>query len=212
MHFILFGAPGAGKGSQAVRLCKKFGIPQISTGDILRNAIKEKSELGLQVEKILERGELAPDALILKLIGNRLQQPDAKKGFILDGFPRTIPQAEGLTKLLNKLNITDIHVIKLKVEDDVICERLGKRRICESCGKDYNLASAPPPASGKCEKCGGNIIKRKDDNEQTIRKRLEVHRQQTSPVIDYYRDNGNLIPLDGKGHPDDIFVELLKVL
>ncbi|MCK5075801.1 MAG: nucleoside monophosphate kinase, partial [Calditrichia bacterium] len=177
-----------------------------------RNAIKEKSELGLQVEKILERGELAPDALILKLIGNRLQQPDAKKGFILDGFPRTIPQAEGLTKLLNKLNITDIHVIKLKVEDDVICERLGKRRICEFCGKDYNLASAPPPASGKCEKCGGNIIKRKDDNEQTIRKRLEVHRQQTSPVIDYYRDNGNLIPLDGKGHPDDIFVELLKVL
>jgi len=212
MHFILFGAPGAGKGSQAVRLVEKFGIPQISTGDILRKAIKEQTDLGRQVEAILARGDLAPDELILKLIEKRIRQSDAAKGFVLDGFPRTIPQAEGLNRLLEKMNISDLQIIKLEVSDDVICQRLGKRRVCESCGKDYNLASAPPPASGKCEKCGGNIVKRKDDNEKTIRKRLAVYRQQTNPVIDFYASMGKLKTLDGKGHPDEIFKELLKIL
>ncbi len=212
MEIILFGAPGAGKGSQAKLLSQNYNIPQISTGDILRKAIKDRTELGKKVESILQSGELVPDEIIMQLIEERLEQQDAVNGFILDGFPRTIPQAKALDELLNKKNISNLHVIMLNVDDELIVKRLTSRRICESCGKDYNLISSPPPADGKCEVCGGNIISRPDDNETTIRNRLKVYYEQTSPVVDFYCRKGNLIELDGSGLVADIYKELIRHL
>jgi adenylate kinase len=212
MQFVLFGPPGAGKGTQAKLLSEKFGIPQISTGDILRNAVKNETELGKKVKAILDKGELVPDEVIVELVEERLKEADAQKGFILDGFPRTLFQAEALDEMLAKNNRDHLLVIRIKVSEEEIVKRLTSRRICEKCGFTYNLIYNPPPADGKCEKCGGKIIQRSDDTEETIRKRIRVYIDQTTPVIDFYRSRGNLHEVDGSRPVEEVFADILTII
>ncbi len=212
MYLILLGAPGVGKGTQAKMIMKEFGIPQISTGDILRNEVRNQTELGMKAKAIMEKGELVSDDIILGMMEKRLAQPDCRKGYILDGFPRTIPQAEGLDELLAKLNHSGLKVIEISVPDEEIIRRLTARRICSRCGKDYNIHLNPPPPDGKCEICGGEIIQRDDDKEETIRKRLEVYRKQTEPLLDYYRKKGILHRIDGQKPAEQVFTEIKNIL
>lgn len=212
MHLILLGAPGVGKGTQAKKLVEELGIPQISTGEILRNEVRQKTPLGLQAEEVLKRGELVSDDIILGMVRNRLSQEDCKKGFILDGFPRTIPQAEALDKMLKEWKINDFYAIKIIVPAEKIIQRLVNRRICSSCGKDYNMILNPPPKDMKCTYCGGEIIQRDDDKEETIKKRLDVFEKQTKPLIDYYAKSGNLYQIDGLRSVDEVFQEILSII
>ncbi len=194
MKIVLLGAPGAGKGTVAKMLTEYDGSVQISTGDILRNAVKAKSALGLEAQGYMERGELVPDKLIMDIMEVRLQEPDCAKGFLLDGFPRTIPQAEDLKKLLAKLNIKMDAVINLDVPKDVILDRLTTRRTCSNpdCQEIYNIKSNPPTADGKCKKCGSPAVQRADETEEAIAKRLETYMEKTSPLIDFYKKEGLL--------------------
>ena len=194
MKIVLLGAPGAGKGTVAKMLTEYDGSVQISTGDILRNAVKAKSALGLEAQGYMERGELVPDRLIMDIMEVRLQEPDCAKGFLLDGFPRTIPQAEDLKKLLAKLNIKMDAVINLDVPKDVILDRLTTRRTCSNpdCQEIYNIKSNPPTADGKCKKCGSPAVQRADETEEAIAKRLETYMEKTSPLIDFYKKEGLL--------------------
>ncbi|GAB4337870.1 MAG: adenylate kinase [Calditrichia bacterium] len=212
MHLILLGAPGVGKGTQAKKLVDELGIPQISTGEILRNEVRQKTPLGLQAEEVLKRGELVSDDIILGMVRNRLSQEDCKKGFILDGFPRTIPQAEALDKMLKEWQINDFYAIKIIVPAEKIIQRLVNRRICSSCGKDYNIILNPPPKDMKCNYCGGEIIQRDDDKEETIKKRLDVFEKQTKPLIDYYAKSGNLYQIDGLRSVNEVFQEILSII
>ncbi len=212
MYIMLLGAPGVGKGTQAKKIMAKYGIPQISTGDILRNEVRLGTELGRKAKDIMERGELVPDDLILQMVEKRLNEPDCANGFILDGFPRTIPQAEGLEDILQKLGNIQLKVIEIFVPDEEIIRRLSARRICSKCGKDYNLIFNPPPPDGKCEVCGGEIIQRDDDKEETIRKRLEVYRKQTAPLVEYYSQKGNLYRVDGTQSIEEVFRDIEKIL
>ncbi len=192
MRLILLGAPGAGKGTVAKMLTDIDGSVQISTGDILRAAVKEGTELGKEAQGYMERGELVPDALIMGIMEERLQQDDCKQGFLLDGFPRTIPQAEELEKLLERLDITLDGVVNLNVPREVILDRLTTRRTCEDCGAIYNVKSNPPKVEGVCDKCGGKVVQRADETEEAISKRLDVFNEQTAPLVDFYRDKGML--------------------
>lgn len=212
MQLILLGAPGVGKGTQAKQLVKEFSVPQISTGDILRSAVHENSELGKKVKAILESGQLVPDDIILDIIQKRLSQNDCQKGFILDGFPRTILQAQGLDKILSQMAIPGIKVIEIYVDELEIISRLTSRRVCSNCGRDYNLRLNPPPADGKCLKCGGIIIQRSDDEEHTIRKRLKVYREQTEPLIEFYRKKKKFYRIDGLLPIDDVFLQIRKII
>ncbi len=212
MYIMLLGAPGVGKGTQAKKIMAKYGIPQISTGDILRNEVRQQTELGKLAKEVMERGELVPDEIILKMVEKRLQEPDCQKGFILDGFPRTIPQAEGLEEILQRMGNISLKVIEIYVPDEEIIRRLSARRICSKCGKDYNLIFNPPPADGKCEVCGGEIIQRDDDREETIRKRLEVYRKQTEPLVSYYQKKGNLYRVDGTRSIEEVFQEIERII
>jgi len=212
MYIMLLGAPGVGKGTQAKKIMAKYGIPQISTGDILRNEVRLQTELGKLAKEVMERGELVPDEIILKMVEKRLQEPDCQKGFILDGFPRTIPQAEGLEEILQRMGNISLKVIEIYVPDEEIIRRLSARRICSKCGKDYNLIFNPPPADGKCEVCGGEIIQRDDDREETIRKRLEVYRKQTEPLVSYYQKKGNLYRVDGTRSIEEVFQEIERII
>ena len=192
MRIVLLGAPGAGKGTISKLLTAHDGSVQISTGDILRGAVKAGSELGKQAKGYMERGELVPDSLIMDIMEARLQEPDAKKGFILDGFPRTIPQAEDLKKLLVKLGIKLDVVIDIQVPREVILDRLTTRRTCSNpdCQEIYNVKSKPPSADGKCLKCGSPTIQRADETEEAITQRLETYNEKTAPLIDFYRKEG----------------------
>ena len=192
MRLILLGAPGAGKGTVAKMLTDIDGSVQISTGDILRAAVKEGTELGKEAQGYMERGELVPDALIMGIMEERLQQDDCQQGFLLDGFPRTIPQAEELEKLLERLDITLDGVVNLNVPREVILDRLTTRRTCEDCGAIYNVKSNPPKVEGVCDKCGGKVVQRADETEEAISKRLDVFNEQTAPLVDFYRDKGML--------------------
>ncbi|UCF65221.1 MAG: nucleoside monophosphate kinase, partial [bacterium] len=174
MNIILLGAPGVGKGTQAKKIMQKYQIPQISTGEILRNEVNSGSALGQKVKSILDDGQLVPDELMLEIVHHRLSQPDCKNGFILDGFPRTIPQAIGLDKLLDKNHTSHVTVIEIYAPNEIILDRLTSRRICENCGADYNLKLNPPPSDNICRICGGNIVQRDDDKAETIKKRLTV--------------------------------------
>lgn len=192
MRIVLLGAPGAGKGTISKLLTAHDGSVQISTGDILRGAVKAGSDLGKQAKGYMERGELVPDSLIMDIMEARLQEPDAKKGFILDGFPRTIPQAEDLKKLLVKLGIKLDVVIDIQVPREVILDRLTTRRTCSNpdCQEIYNVKSKPPSPEGKCLKCGSPVVQRADETEEAITQRLETYNEKTAPLIDFYRKEG----------------------
>jgi adenylate kinase len=194
MKIILLGAPGAGKGTVAKLLTEMDGSVQISTGDILRAAVKEGSALGVEAKSYMDRGDLVPDVLIMKIMGVRLQQPDCRKGFILDGFPRTIPQAEALKILLGSLNIQLDFVVNLEVPTDVILDRLTTRRTCSNsgCQEIYNIKSNPPTSDGKCKKCGSPVIQRDDETEAAIMNRLDTYNRKTAPLIGFYEAEGLL--------------------
>ncbi len=202
LNFVFLGPPGAGKGTQAEIIAKKHGLVKISTGDILREAVKKGTELGKLADGYMKRGELVPDEIMLGLIEEELEKID--KGFILDGFPRTVKQAEGLDELLAKKNLPLKAVILLDVPDDEIIKRLSARRVCPNCGAVYNLIFNPPKNDEICDVCGTKLVQRKDDNPETIKRRLDVYREQTAPLIGYYREKGLLVEIDGTGDPEKI--------
>lgn len=204
MRCILLGPPGAGKGTQASVIRKKYEVAHISTGDILRSNVKEKTELGLKASSYMESGELVPDSLIIEMMRKRLALPDCQKGFLLDGFPRTVSQAESLDSLLDEIGVALDAVILLDVSDDVVVERLSGRRICRKCGAIYHLQNHPPRVDGICDLCGGDLYQRKDDTEEVIRQRLQVYHKQTSPLVEYYRKTGMLRSVDAEKSSDNV--------
>ncbi len=212
MRIVLFGAPGVGKGTQAKKIQSTYPIPQISTGDILRAAVKNITELGKKAKVFIDKGELVPDDLILSLMKDRLVEKDCEPGFILDGFPRTIPQAESLDVLLAELKLKLDAVIDIDVDYEKIVTRLTNRRLCPSCGTDYNLASNPPNPDGTCKKCGSNVLQRDDDQENTIRNRLKVYNRQTRPLKDYYSGQGLLKPVNGDQDAEKVFEKIVQIL
>ncbi|MFQ5481855.1 MAG: adenylate kinase, partial [Nitrospinaceae bacterium] len=205
MRLILLGPPGSGKGTQANLLRDKFEIPKISTGDILRAAVQQKTPLGQQAEKFMGHGELVPDQIVIGLIKERIQQPDCKDGYVLDGFPRTLVQAEQLDAMLNAMHEKLEAVVDLEVDQDEILVRLTGRSTCRQCGAMYHQTSQPPKQAGICDQCGGSLYQREDDQEETILKRLEIYRRQTAPLKDYYRGQGNLKSARGTGGMEEIF-------
>lgn len=210
MQYIFLGAPGAGKGTYAGPLSQEWGIPTISTGDLLRANVKNGTELGKEAKGYMDRGALVPDELVTKMVAGRLQEPDARKGFILDGFPRTVPQAEALNGILAENGKPLTAVINIDVPRDVIIKRLTGRRMCPKCGANYNVnTNLAPKTAGVCDKCGSELIQRSDDNEETIRKRLEVYEQQTAPLIDFYRKTGLLRTVAATGEIREI-VETIR--
>lgn len=193
MRLILLGAPGAGKGTVAKQLTELDGSVQISTGDILRAAVQEGSELGKQAEAYMKAGDLVPDELIMGIMEERLQQPDAETGFLLDGFPRTIAQAEALKDLLARLGLELDAVVNIDVPRDVILDRLTTRRTCESCGAIYNVKSKPPKVEGVCDECGGKVVQRSDETEEAISHRLDVYNEKTAPLAQFYENEGQML-------------------
>jgi adenylate kinase len=212
MKLILLGPPGAGKGTQAARLVNHFGIPQVSTGDILRKAVKDGTELGTLAKHYMDKGELVPDEVVIGIIRDRLLEADCAIGYILDGFPRTIAQAEALDEMLGKMGARIDHVINISVADKEIIKRLTGRRTCSNCGAGYHILFDPPKQEGICDKCGGKLIQRDDDKEETIRARLEVYRQQTEPLIKYYEAKQLLRTIPGEGNMEEIFNAILSAL
>jgi adenylate kinase len=210
MRLILLGPPGSGKGTQAVRLADALKIPAISTGDIFRTELKNNTPLGLKAKTYMESGGLVPDSVVIDMVNERLQKNDCTDGFILDGFPRTIPQAEGLGKIFSDLNLNLTKVINIEVKDDIIVKRLCGRMACEKCKTDFNSFSNPPAAAGVCDACGGTLVSRSDDNEETIKNRLEVYTRETAPLIDHYKNE--LLTVDGNGSPDDVFTVVMEDL
>jgi adenylate kinase len=212
-HALIFlGAPGAGKGTQAREVAKHFGIPQISTGDILRDAVKRQTPLGLAAKVKMEAGELVPDEIVCGIVEERVTEPDCRYGFILDGFPRTIAQAEFVNRMLAAKGQGLPQVFDIEVDEDVLLKRLTGRRTCSVCGEIYNIYFNPPKAGGECDKDGGKLLQRADDNEATIRQRLEAYHTQTAPLIDYYRGKGALLVVEGNRAPEAIAQELVEFL
>lgn len=207
MRIILLGLPGAGKGTQAKILTKELGTPHISTGDILRAAVLKGTPLGLKAEKYIISGELVPDDLIIGLVKERIKERDCEGGFLLDGFPRTVPQAEAL----EKISAID-RVIKLRVKDKKAIERLSGRGTCKRCGALYHTTNLPPKREGICDRCGGELIVREDDREEAILKRLEVYRKETQPLVDYYTKKGLLVTIDGENPVEEVTKDLLLLL
>ena len=212
MNIMLFGAPGAGKGTQAKFLIEKYGIPQISTGDILRAAIKEGTAMGFEAKRFMDEGKLVPDSTIIGIIKDRLSQEDCKKGFILDGFPRTIAQAEALEVLMKEMGITLDKVISLNVPDELIVGRVTGRKVCPACGASFHVEFNPPKVEGKCDLCGADLITRKDDNAETVTKRLGEYHSQTAPLFDFYQERGVLVDIDGTKSVEAITKEIFDIL
>lgn len=204
---IMLGAPGAGKGTQSVRLSEALDIPQISTGDLFRENLRNQTPIGQLAKTYMDKGQLVPDDVVLDMLFERLQSPDCKKGYILDGFPRTIPQAEALDKRLAQTH-SHIIAISLEVPDHLIIERLTGRIVCDRCGAPYHLSGAPPKIAGVCDRCQGNLIQRKDDSETVIRDRLKVFHEQTEPLKAYYEKKGFLIVIDGSVSKEKTIIEL----
>ena len=210
MRLILIGPPGGGKGTQSKYLIDQFDIPQISTGDMLRRNINNNTSIGKEAQKFMNSGQLVPDSIILDMMQKRLTEQDCKNGYILDGFPRTIPQAEGLDYLLKGVNQQLDHVIVMDIPDNLIITRLSNRRSCKGCGQVYNLIFEPPENAGKCNNCNEELYLREDDNPATIQQRLTVYHQQTKPVIKYYSDQRLTKVIDSKGTIDEIRSDILK--
>jgi len=211
-NLILLGAPGAGKGTQAQRLAARFGIPQISTGDMLRAARREGTPLGKRAEEYMTKGQLVPDEVVIGLVEERLGKADAKPGFILDGFPRTIPQAEALGALLQKLERGPLHVVDVKVPEGVLIERLGGRLSCPKDGASYHVKFTPPKNDMKCDSCGTELITRADDKPEAISQRLTEYNQKTAPLIDYYTKKGLLRSVDGVGDLEVVLQRVVQAL
>ena len=209
---IFLGAPGAGKGTQAREVSKEFGIPQISTGDILRESVKKGTALGLAAKAKMEAGQLVPDEIVCGIVDERISEPDCAAGFILDGFPRTIPQAQFVDRALEAKGKGSPLVINIAVEQDLLMKRLTGRRTCAVCGEIYNIYFGPPKQEGICDKDGGKLLQRADDNENTIRQRLVAYENQTSPLIEYYRKKNLLHDVNGSRGPESIAKELIQFL
>jgi adenylate kinase len=212
MNIILLGPPGAGKGTQAKMLVEEYQIPQISTGDILRAAVKEGTPLGKEAKVRMDRGELVPDSVVIGIVEERIQQPDCAKGYMLDGFPRTVPQAEALDGMLKDLSSQIGHVVSIEVANEELVERLTGRRTCRDCGEGFHVMFNPPEKEGVCDKCGGELYQRDDDNVETVTSRLEVYESQTLPLIDYYTAQGKIRAVDGVGDIKEIFGRVTQVL
>ena len=212
MKIIMLGAPGAGKGTQAKRIAEKYGIPHISTGDIFRANIKNGTELGKEAKKYMDEGQLVPDELTVRILLDRVKDADCKNGYVLDGFPRTIPQAEVLTKELEKLGEKVDFAIDVNVPDENIINRMSGRRACLKCGATYHMEYLKPAKEGICDKCGSELVLRDDDKPETVKKRLGVYHEQTQPLIDYYTKAEVLHTVDGTKEPDDVFRAIVDVL
>jgi adenylate kinase len=212
LRVVLLGPPGAGKGTQAKLLREKYEACQISTGDILRKAVADQSQLGKEASAYITRGDLVPDSVIVKLVAERLKERDCTQGFILDGFPRTIPQAQSLEEILRKMGLGLQAVLLIQVPHTIIVERLAGRRTCKDCGALYHLKFNPSASESVCDRCGGELLQRDDDREETISARLKVYDKQTAPLVDYYRQRGILREIDGVGNVEDIQNRVLKAL
>lgn len=212
MRLILLGPPGAGKGTQAEGIASKYDIPHISTGDIFRKNIKEGTVLGLKAKEYMNQGLLVPDSLVIDIVEDRLKEDDAKSGFLLDGFPRTVNQAEALDDVLSKLGTSLNNVINIKVNPEILIDRAVGRRICKSCAATFHIHFNKPTVDGVCDKCGGELYQRDDDNEATVSKRVKVYLDETSPLIDYYSKKDKLVEVDGEQDIDKVFVDIVKAL
>lgn len=205
-NFVFLGPPGAGKGSLAVKVAEDYKIPHISTGDIFRANIKAQTPLGVKVKAIIDSGSLVSDELTFELVKDRLAQDDCKNGYILDGFPRTIPQAEMLDGL-----VADLKVVNFQISDDIVIGRLSTRRVCKACGANYNIKTLPPKVEGLCDKCGGELYQRDDDKQESILHRMDVYREQTEPLINYYKNKGKITDLDASIETDILLGEFKKI-
>ena len=205
-NFIFLGPPGAGKGSLAVKVAEAYKIPHISTGDIFRANIKAQTPLGVKVKAIIDSGSLVSDELTFELVKDRLAQDDCKNGYILDGFPRTIPQAEMLEGL-----VADVKVVNFEIADEIVIRRLSTRRVCKACGANFNVLTLPPKVEGVCDKCGGELYQRDDDKQESIMHRMDVYREQTEPLINYYKNKGKITDLDASIETDILLGEFKKI-
>jgi adenylate kinase len=212
VNLVLMGLPGAGKGTQAEQIVDQYEIPHISTGDMFRSAIKEGTVLGLQAKSFMDKGELVPDEVTIGIVRERLSKADCEKGFLLDGFPRTVPQAEALETILSDLNREIDFVINIDVKKELLMERLTGRRICKSCGSTYHLVFNPPATEGVCDRCNGELYQRADDNEETVQNRLEVNLKQTKPLLDFYETKGYLRNINGQQDIRKVFADLDELL
>jgi len=212
MRIVLLGGPGVGKGTQAQRLSEEYKLAHIATGDILRQAIKDGTEVGLKAKSYMDKGFLVPDDVVIEIIRVRFAQPDAKSGFILDGFPRTVPQAQALDKLMAEMDMSLDAVINIKASADVVVQRLSGRRTCRDCQTVYHILNSPPKEDGICDRCGGKLYQREDDKEDTIRKRLDVYEKQTSPLLGYYHGSGKLIEVSGNPSIEEVYESIKSVI
>lgn len=208
MNLVLMGLPGAGKGTQAEKIVDKYGIPHISTGDMFRAAMKEGTELGLKAKSFMDQGALVPDEVTIGIVRERLSKEDCQKGFLLDGFPRTVPQAEALENILADLNKKMDYVINIDVDHDILMDRLTGRRICRSCGATYHLVFNPPAKEGVCDRCNGELYQRADDNEDTVKNRLAVNMEQSKPLLDFYEAKGYLKNINGQQDINKVFADV----
>ena len=212
LRTILLGAPGAGKGTQAAKIVEKYGIPHISTGDIFRDNIKRQTELGMKAQEYMNKGELVPDDLTCEIATTRLLEDDCANGFLLDGFPRTVYQAQKLEEFLQAHGLKLDNVIDVEVDQEGLIARLTGRRVCKNCGATFHVINIPPKEEGICDNCGNNLIQRDDDKEETARNRLSVYADQTMPLIEFYKDMGILVEIDGDGDPEKVFVDIVNAI
>lgn len=212
MKIIMLGAPGAGKGTQAIKIAEKYGIPHVSTGDIFRANIKGNTELGMEAKKYMDEGKLVPDELTVKILLDRVAKVDCKNGYVLDGFPRTIVQADVLKDALNKLGEKIDYAINVNVPDENIVKRMSGRRACVNCGATYHIEHIPPKKEGVCDNCGSELVLRDDDKPETVQKRLDVYHEQTQPLIDYYEKDGVLKTVDGTKPMEEVFASITEIL